>query len=68
LTPPDYVLWGYVKDKVFATPVPNVQELKKRIMDAVNSVTPGMLRNVWREMKYRLDVCRVTNGGHVKVH
>jgi hypothetical protein len=22
LTPPDFFLWGYVKDKVFATPVP----------------------------------------------
>lgn len=35
----DVFLWGYVKDKVYATPVPNVATLKDRIMDAISSVT-----------------------------
>ena len=33
---------------------------------AVNSVTPDMLQRVWSELDYRVDVCRVTRGGHIQ--
>jgi len=33
---------------------------------AVNSVTPDMLQRVWSELDYRIDVCRVTRGGHIE--
>jgi len=29
----DFVLWGYVKDKEFSTPVPDITNLKARITD-----------------------------------
>ena len=41
-----------------------VDELQERITAAVNSVTPDMLQRVWSELDYRIDVCRVTRGGH----
>ena len=31
ITPLDFFLWGYVKGKVFSTPVPNITNLKARI-------------------------------------
>lgn len=31
LTPCDFALWGVLKDKVFATPIRNIQHLKERI-------------------------------------
>ena len=58
--PLDFFLWGYVKDKVFSTPVPNVINLKGRITDAFATITEDMLENTWRETDYRLDVLRTT--------
>ena len=65
LTPMDFFLWGFVKDQVFAPPLPaNVVELRTRITAAVAKVTPEMLRSVWQETDYRWEVCRITNGSH----
>ena len=35
LTPLDFFLWGYVKDRVFATPVNDIGELRTRIREVV---------------------------------
>ena len=43
--PLDFFVWGYIKDKVFATPVPHVTNLKARITDAFATVTEDMLEN-----------------------
>lgn len=68
ITPLDFFLWGYVKDRVYATRVNDRVELKRRIRDVINSVTEDMLRNTWREMEYRFDILRATQGAHVQVH
>jgi len=44
-----------------------VDELQEHITAAVKSVTPDMLQRVWSELDYRIDVCRVTRGGHMSV-
>jgi len=66
--PLDFYLWGYVKDKVFSTPVPDITDLKARITDAFAIITEDMLENTWRETDYRLDVLRATKGAHVEVY
>lgn len=67
LTPCDFFLWGYVKDKVYVPPMPTtLQELKERITAAVTDIDINMLSNVWMELDYRLDVCRVTKGAHIE--
>jgi len=66
--PPLTFLWGYVKDKVFSTPVPDIRNLKARITDAFATVTENMLENTWRETDYRLDVLRAKKGAHVEVY
>lgn len=67
LTPCDFFLWGYVKDKVFTPPMPNdIAELKDRIIIAVNSIERDMLGRVWQELDFRVDVCRVTKGAHIE--
>jgi len=63
-----FFLWGYVKDKVFSTPVPDITNLKARITDIFVAVTEDMLENTWREFDYRLDVLRATKGAHVEVY
>jgi len=67
LTPLDFFLWGFVKDRVFVPPLPaNFVELRTRITAAVAKVTPEMLRSAWQETDYRWDVCRLTNGSHIE--
>jgi len=66
--PLDFFLCGYVKDKLFLTPVPDITNLKARITDAFSSTTEDMLGNTWREVDYRLDILRATKGTHVEVY
>ena len=67
LTPLDFFLWGFVKDRVFIPLLPaNVVELLTRITATVAKVTPEMLHSVWQETDYRWDVCRITNGSHIE--
>jgi hypothetical protein len=67
LTPCDFFLWVFVKDTVFVPPHPaNLQDLRYRITAAVAVVDRDMLTRVWNERDYRIDVCRVTKGGHIE--
>jgi hypothetical protein len=36
------------------------------ITTAVVSVDEDMLRSVWTELDYRIDICRVTKGSHIE--
>ncbi|GBM65125.1 hypothetical protein AVEN_70844-1 [Araneus ventricosus] len=67
LTTCDFFLWGYVKDKVYAPPLPTtLQALQERITAAVTDIDGNMLLNVWRERDYRWDVRRVTKGAYIE--
>jgi len=68
ITSLDFFLRGYVKNKVFSTPVPYITNLKARITDAFVTITEDMLENTCREIGYRLDVLRATKGAHVEVY
>ena len=68
ITPLDLFLLGYIKDKVFSTPVPDITNLRARITDALAIITDDMLENTWRETDYRLDVLHATKGAHVEVY
>ncbi|GBM18326.1 hypothetical protein AVEN_106022-1 [Araneus ventricosus] len=57
-----------VKNIVYKTPVPSLDEMKRRIVTAIQNVTPQMLENTWREIEFRLDVLRATKGSHVQIH
>ena len=56
-----------VEDRVFVPPLLIIlNELKQRITTAVASVDEDMLRSVWTELDYRIDICRVTKGSHIE--
>jgi hypothetical protein len=65
--PLDFFLRGYVKDIVYNTPVTSLDELKLRIVAAIEMVTPQMLENTWRETEYHLHILHVTKGAHAEV-
>jgi len=59
--------FGDVKDRVFVPPLPrDLANLKARIIAAVKNIHVPMLTRVWQELEYRIDVCRVTRGAHIK--
>lgn len=64
LTPLDFFLWGYIKEKVYATPVSTLAELEGRIMEAFATITPEMLQNVLRNISERAQACHMEGGGH----
>ena len=67
MTPCDFFLQGYVKERVYAPPLPaDLVELTNRITAAVNSATESTLRRVWDEFSYRVDVVRAAGGGHIE--
>jgi len=44
----------------------SIPELKVRIRTAIETITTDMLKTVWNELYYRVDVCRITKGAHIE--
>jgi hypothetical protein len=63
----DFFFREYVKDRVYATPVPDIATLRTRIAAVLEEVDAAMLQRVWMELEYCLDVLRETKGAHVEV-
>ena len=56
-----------VEDRVFVPSLPvSLNEMKQRITTAVASVDEDMLRSVWTELDYRIDICLVTKGSQIE--
>jgi hypothetical protein len=54
-------------DRVYVPPLPtSVDDLKQCITVAAAAADVGMLRSVWGELDYRIDICRVTKGSHIE--
>ena len=67
MTPCDFFLLGYVKERVYAPPLPaDLDELTNRITAAVKSVTEDTLRSVRDEFSYRVNVVRAAGGGQIE--
>jgi hypothetical protein len=47
--------------------VTSLDELKLRIVAAIETVTLQMLENSWRKIEYRLDILRAKKGAQVEV-
>ena len=66
LTPCDFFLWGYIKDRVYVPPMPrDLPQLRQRIVEAV-AIDRQMLQRVLQELDYRIDICCITKGARVK--
>jgi hypothetical protein len=50
-----------VKSVVYKSPVTGIDDLKKRIADAVMTVRADMLLRTWQEFEYREDSASATN-------
>ena len=68
LTPLDIFAWVFIKDVVYRRKVRDLADLRQRIIEAVELITPHMMINTWQELEYRLDICRATTGTHTEVY
>lgn len=68
LTPCDYFLWGYLKDKVYRTPPQDINDLRMKIQHEADVLreNPELIRRVLREMQHRSNLCVLRDGGHVE--
>jgi hypothetical protein len=68
LTPCDFFLWGYTKDKVFSSPPRNIDELRQRIIREFNTLReqPALVTRVVSDMHKRTMVCVAREAGHVE--
>lgn len=65
LAPNDFFFWGYVKSKIYGFQedrANSLEELRIKISDAFQSVTPGMLANMRRSFYDRLGYCLLAEG------
>jgi len=64
LTPLDFFLWGYVKQKVYVEPPTTAQDMQLRIRQVFASITPIMLERVRGAIISRSRKCIQQLGGH----
>ncbi|EFN74499.1 hypothetical protein EAG_13313, partial [Camponotus floridanus] len=62
LTPLDYFLWGYLKSKVYATQLQNLDELRNRIMQEAALIDRVMIRNAVSHFYNRIAFCQEAQG------
>lgn len=62
LTPIDFFLWGYVKEKVYKVKPTTVVDMQMRIRQAFRDITPEILTRVKLSFIKRLQVCSERNG------
>jgi hypothetical protein len=44
----------------------DLPQLRQRIVEAVATIDCQVLQRVLQELDYKIDICRVTKGGHIK--
>lgn len=64
LTPLDYFLFPHLKNTIFKEPIHTIEDLKTRITEECNRITPETLARVFTNMKRRVAMCLEVNGYH----
>jgi hypothetical protein len=68
LTPLDFFAWGLIKSKVYRTTVPGLHDLRQHIYEAAQTLTPNMLRDVFRATVERWEQCLEMVGRQVELY
>lgn len=69
LTPMDFYVWGHMKSLVYEqpNPVPSVEVLKQRIIDAANKIRLTLTTRVVKTgFRNRMRACIRNSGGHIE--
>ncbi len=64
LSPPDYFLWGMLKNAVYRDAPATIEDLKTKIEEAMNAISPQTLKRVFDNLIRRVKACKAANGQH----
>ncbi|KAJ4431755.1 hypothetical protein ANN_20360 [Periplaneta americana] len=59
LTPPDFFVWGFVKDIVYSQKPRNIDDLRVKITQAFQQITPLTLQRTWAELHHRYELTKM---------
>lgn len=65
LSPLDFFLWGYLKDRVYQNRPETLDDLKTNIEYQISEITVRMLKNVMKSFYKRLLKCREREGRYL---
>lgn len=65
LTPLDYFLWGYLKDKVYVSKPQTIHELKEEIRNRMAEISKDQCQNVIENFIKRVNLCLHGQGTHL---
>ena len=54
LSPPDFFLWGYLKDRVFKDRPKTIPELKEKIIEEIKGIKRSVLKSVMENLALRI--------------
>lgn len=63
--PNDFFLWGYLKSRVYNNAPANLIQLKNRIQEEIEAITPELCASVMESLRHRLEECQRRNGQHL---
>ena len=66
LSPLDFYLWGYLKNKVYRNKPTTLHDLKQNIIQEIGAITPQTLAKTMQNMVKRVDECIRLDGDHLK--
>lgn len=62
LSPLDFFLWGYVKDRVYTTETKTSDELKAKITDVCSTIPPSIIKKATEDVIKRAQYCVAAEG------
>lgn len=65
LTPLDFFLWGYIKEKVYSNNPQTLEALKENIRVVIREITPQVCEMVMQNFLKRMTNCSQSRGGHL---
>lgn len=64
LSPSDYFLWGYLKERVYQNCPRTVQDLRMNILSSVQNISSELLHNAVNSLIQRANLCIQVGGQH----
>ena len=66
LSPLDFYLWGYLKDRVYQEKPKDLRQLKQKIRKEIGEIQIKVLKDVMQNFTIRLNKCINAQGGHLE--
>lgn len=66
LTPMDFSIWAFLKEKIYATPPPTLEILENRIRQAIEQISEQHLTNLLTENIRRIQLCQQERGQRIE--